>query len=126
MYNRRKIKYSIQNVKNETMSELLFLLSTFAFSGNEFSNRKKKKKKTILSAMWCAVIEKFLDVLQAERESLASPGRRREKLCREVTSKSRIEGEIEVVVDLCVLWGITLPGSLFERKIFIVCALLSL
>ena len=31
------------------MSELLFLLYTFTFSRNEFSNRKKK---TILSAMW--------------------------------------------------------------------------
>ena len=50
----------------------------------------------------------------------------REVYAEEVTSKSRIEGEIEVVVDLCVLWGITLPGSLIWEKIFIVCALLSL
>ena len=60
-----------------------------------------------------ALIEKFQGVLQAERESLDSPGRRREKFIqRGVTSKSWIEGEIEVVVDLCVLWGITLPSSL--------------
>ena len=46
-------------------------------------------------------------------------------LLEEVT-KSWIEGEIEVVVDLCVLWGITLPSALIWEKIFVVCALLGL